>query len=287
MDIFQKTLDTAFFTISIFIGGLILKLPVFLFAETNIALTLFENELFFFFGLFIIHLFLNSIHFSFITYPLFMSILFFLTGWILYIFTPLYFAIISIFADTIGGLASAFTGGNFQFSFLDYIYKFYEHIALFLIAIGGVFWWFVKKGVEITRKGTAIYIFMFIATSGISIITGTLTTLFYSLIILFFTFQSLKRFSFFKLNSNIIRIAFRIVTTLLVIVNIVSTSSIQNVLASTNIFTAIWIKGLLFLLIIFVWLPRKAIKAIIEKIFFFNFLKTNSRWLIIGRKNKK
>ncbi len=203
--------DSGIFLGIIYAIGFIVMLPVYLYYTDNI-LNIMELLFLSLATVVIIHLAFNWMYYLTISLPLLTSITLFILGWAIFIFNPISELFVKIIIEIIN---KAIFGKSFDLtmSVVDPIFKLVDRISQFLIFIGGVFWWLVKKGESIKYKALGFYL-VFFAFLGAVMGIGNMTNVFFFLFIWYLLYIKVKGLRFtedagriapmFKLGATIV-----------------------------------------------------------------------------------
>ncbi|MBT1278951.1 hypothetical protein VTU32_06525 [Thermoanaerobacter sp. CM-CNRG TB177] len=221
----------------------------------------------------LVHIFINWLYYLTVTIPLIMSVIFFVVGWIMWLFTPFIGGIIDIFFSALNfALTSVF---NFSYSgggTLNYFSEFMTRFSQTLMAIGGALWWLVKKAKDIDYKALAVYL---VSLSLFGIISGFLSTPGLVMFLVVWAVVDLK----IRGDKNIpeMQTIFKVIATIAILFNAYSARLINNAIIFQPLgggtfdsiayenFLKLYNIGLAILMLLCTWFPNKIIDMLPDK----------------------
>lgn len=216
----------------------------------------------------IVHLLFNWMYYLIIIFPAIISGLMFLVGWAIYIMTPFYVAQINLLFTLINFMAF----GSFDHSWINNLNDFFSRIGQFLIAVGGIFWWFVQKGSEIKYRALAVYLVFIAFLGAVFGLFGPQNVFFFLFLWLIIYLKIGSTSDFDKEDLRLIAILFKLGATITVISGLVGVNVIGSGIYATVVFSGgnIWdriiiaYQNMLYVLIIIgIWTPIDNLKKLL------------------------
>lgn len=298
MSSLYKVKDGAIFLGIIYSITFLIMLPVFV-KYNDSAPTLVRLSFYSLICVALVNVLFNWLYYLIVAVPLLFSGLLFVLGWSLYIYAPLFTGFIMFIFNFLTSFMSflfLFEGLNLglDINWIGYFSTFIEHLGQFFIAIGGIFWWFVKKGESINYKALYIYL-VFLVFLGAQFGIVGLQNIFYFLFIWLLLYFKISRLDDIGHNMKGVTVLFKLGASIVVLTGISSVNLVGAGLSSRIVFEfgdknkllfnfySIYQNIILILLLFGIWAPKSIIKKIIpEKIqeiinVFYKFLisKTN------------
>lgn len=195
----------------------------------------------------IVHFFINGLYYFVVAIPFVASVIFVVLGWVIWLNTPLVFAL----AELILSPLAIFM----DISDLTNLSEYFTRIGQTFMTIGGGLWWIVKKAKDIDYA--ALYIYMIILAI-LGILSGFINPSISILFIIFWATLNYKIHENPNVNSNDqLKLLFKVVASLAIL-----TATVKNLYQANNTWYGETSYGLIiysivmFLLVSFgIWKP--------------------------------
>ncbi len=204
--------DVGIFTGVLYFLSFILLLP-FALNQTGNVLTVAEIVLIMVVAVVVVHILVNFLYYLLVAIPFAASVLLFISGYLLFLFAPIFGVSAQIVLSVVLGAFSAVVGALSGIDIgLNYMVEFITRVGQTLMALGGFMFWLVTKGKEVNYFALGVFLVLLtlfgVITTGLTSFVGLFAFLFIWLIV------------YYKVKDNNIpdlTILFKIIATVLVL----------------------------------------------------------------------